>query len=258
MSMKQDRIRQIVVAVAIFITIVINLLANALPLNGQYTKDLSDSFKIFFVPDGYVFAIWGLIYIGLIAFAIYQFLPAQANNPRLRRIGYLPAVAGLFNSVWIFLWHYKVFDFTLLAMLGLLGSLIAIYLRLKVNHIWVSRAERYMVNLPHSIYLGWISVATIANVTQSLFYWKWDGFGIAPQVWAAILLGVAAILAGLMAWFRRDAGYLLVLVWAFIGIAVKFPAEPLVNITAWVTAVLVAGMAIYSFLAQRKQSLAED
>ncbi len=256
--MKQDRIRQIVVAAAVLITIVINVLANALPLNGQYTKDLSDSFKIFFVPEGYVFAIWGIIYMLLIAFAIYQFLPAQADNPRLRRIGYLPALAGFFNILWIFLWHYKVFDFTLVAMLGLLGTLIAIYLKLKVNLIQVSRGERYTVNLTHSVYLGWISVATIANVTQTLFYWKWNGFGIAPQIWAAVMLGVATILAALMTWYRRDAGYLLVLVWAFIGIAVKFPAEPVVNITAWVASALVAVMAVYSLITRRKLLLAQE
>lgn len=256
--MNRDRIRQTAVASAVVITIAINVLANALPLNGLNTGAISDSFKIFFVPAGYVFAIWGIIYLGLIGFAVYQFLPAQANNPRLRKIGYLPVLAGMFNIAWIFLWHYQVFDFTLVAMLGLLGSLIAIYLNLKVNQVRVGRAERMLVNLPHSIYLGWISVATIANVTQTLYYWRWDGFGLAPQIWSAIMLVVATGLAGLMAWFRRDTGYLPVLVWAFVGIAAKFPGEPLVSITAWATAAVVAAMAAYSFWMQRRHPLAVD
>lgn len=246
--MNKDFFRQIIIAFTILVTILINILANALPLNGQNTGAISDLFQIFFVPAGYVFAIWGLIYILLIGFVVYQALPAQRENPRLRKIGYLPVIAGVANIAWIFLWHYNQFNFTLLAMLTLLVTLIIIYLRLNINKAQVTVAERYLVNLPHSVYLGWITVATIANATQWLYYSNWDGFGIAPQIWLAIMLVAAVIIAGLVALTRRDAGYLLVLVWAFVGIAVKFPAEALVSISAWVAAGLVAAFAAYSLV----------
>src|SRR5512137_14350 len=107
--MKKDIFRQSITTFAILAMITINILANALPLNGQNTGAISDRFKVFFVPSGYVFAIWGVIYAGLIAFAVYQALPAQRANPRLRSIGYLYALSCLANGVWIFMWHYNRF-----------------------------------------------------------------------------------------------------------------------------------------------------
>lgn len=114
--MNRDILRQVLVIIAAFATIIFNIAANALPLNGLNTGELSDRFQIFFVPAGYVFSIWGLIYLGLIAYAIYQLLPAQRENPRLRSIGYLFILSCLANIAWLFLWHYEVFEFTLIAM----------------------------------------------------------------------------------------------------------------------------------------------
>ena len=111
--MNKDTLRQILVLIAAFATIIFNILANALPLNGLNTGELSDRFQIFFVPAGYVFSIWGLIYLGIIAYAIYQVLPAQKENPRLRSIGYLFILSCLANISWLFLWHYELFEFTL-------------------------------------------------------------------------------------------------------------------------------------------------
>jgi len=128
--MGRDRVRQWVSLLALMVTIAVNGLANALPLNGQTTGEISDRFQVYFVPAGYVFSIWGLIYLGLGVFAIYQVLPAQRDNPRLRRVGYPFAFSCLANVAWLLLWHYEVFPLTLVAMLALLLSLIAIYLRL--------------------------------------------------------------------------------------------------------------------------------
>src|SRR5512135_773426 len=101
--------RQIMVVLTILVTIAINLLADALPINGVTTAQVSDSFHVYFVPAGYVFAIWGIVYIGLIAYAIYQALPAQRENPRLRSISWWVVLGGLANCAWIYLWHYLVF-----------------------------------------------------------------------------------------------------------------------------------------------------
>jgi hypothetical protein len=118
------------------------------------------------VPAGYVFSIWGLIYLGLIAYAVYQALPAQAHNPDLRSIGYIFVLSSLANIGWILLWHYEVFPATVLVMSVLLVCLIGIYLRLDIGRKQVSNGMRWFVHLPFSIYLGWITVATIANVTR--------------------------------------------------------------------------------------------
>jgi hypothetical protein len=237
--MFRDTLRQVLVLVAALTTIVFNIAANILPLNGLNTGELSDRFEIFFVPAGYVFSIWGLIYVGLIAYAIYQVLPDQREKPRLRSIGYIFIVSCLANIAWLFLWHYEVFEFTLIAMLVLLISLIAIYLRLDIGRSEVSTAEKWAVHVPFSIYLGWITVATIANTTQLLFYLGWSGWGISPATWAVIMLAAGVVISVLMTLTRSDIAYSLVLVWAYIGIAVKHSSTSLVATSALVGAGLI-------------------
>ena len=219
--MRKDIVRQWVNVLAVVVTLAVNGLANALPINGQQTGEISDRFPVFFVPAGYVFSIWGLIYIGLIAFAIYQALPAQRTDPRLQRVGYWFALSCLANTVWILLWHYNMFPASLLVMLVLLASLIVIYLRLDIGRATVGAAEKWAVNVPFSIYLGWITVATVANATSVLYHLQWNGFGISPEIWAVLMIGAATIICLAVILTRRDVAYSLVLIWALIGIAVK-------------------------------------
>ena len=136
-------------------------------------------------------------------------------------------------------------------MLVLLASLIAIYLRLGTGRTQVSSAERWVVRVPFSIYLGWITVATVANASQLLYVLGWNGGAIGPQAWAAIMLAVAVVVAILMAFTRRDVAYLLVLVWAFIGIALKHAGVPLVSISAWAATAVVALAAVWSLIQRR-------
>lgn len=236
------RLLPVINVVAMIIALSVNGLANALPLNGKNTGVISDQFRVYFVPAGYVFAIWGVIYIGWIAFAVYQALPAQRNNPRLARIGWLFAANCVANAAWLFTWHYELFPLSVVVMLSLLALLIAIYLRLGIGRAQVSKIEKWTVDVPFSIYLGWISVATIANITDLLYYWRWDGLGIAPQVWAVIMLVVASALALMMALTRGDVAYLLVFAWSFAGIAVKQAPVPLVANAAWVLLALIVLM----------------
>ena len=242
--MKKDTLRQVVNVLAVLVTIAINGLANALPLNGQTTGEISDRFQVYFVPAGYVFSIWGLIYLALVAFAVYQALPAQRDNPRLRRIGTLFALSCLANVAWLFLWHYEVFPLTLVAMVALLLSLIAIYLRLEIGRAHVSAAEKWLAHVPFSIYLGWVTVATIANVTSVLDYANWGGWGIRPEAWTVIMLVAGTAIAAAVGFTRRDVAYMLVIVWAFAGIAVKHAGTPAVATAAWVTAAVVAAAII--------------
>lgn len=226
------------------VTILFNGLANALPLNGQSTGEISDRFDVYFVPAGYVFSIWGLIYIGWLAFAIYQLLPTQRDNPRLRRIGYLFVVSGLANMAWLFLWHYEYFVLTVLVMLILLLSLIALYLRLAIGKVRVPTLERWCVDIPFSVYLGWITVATIANITAVLDFLQWGGWGIRPELWALILLAVGVIIAAAIGFLRGDIAYMLVIVWAFAGIAAKHGGAPMVATGAWVATIAVMALIV--------------
>ena len=248
----KDSLRQIANLVSVIIALTINILASVLPLNGQNTGEISDSFQVYFVPAGYVFAIWGIIYIGWIVFTIFQFRADQKESPRLRNLGYLFAISGLFNAAWLFTWHYNFFGLGVIVMLSLLGLLIASYLKLNVNGSSVSRAERWSVDIPFSVYLGWISVATIANVTDWLYLVEWNGFGIAPQMWAIIMLAVASVVGLLMALTRKDAAYLLVFVWSFVGIAVKQVTAPNVVMAAWIAAGAMLALAGYSLLSRKK------
>jgi benzodiazapine receptor len=248
----KDRFRQILVALSILATLTVNILANALPFNGLSTAEISDRFQVYFVPAGYVFSIWGIIYIGLIAYAIFQALPSQRENPRLRQIGYPVIVAGLANCIWLFLWHYEQFPLTLVAMLGLLAMLILIYLNLGIGQTQISTAETWTVRIPFSIYLGWITVATIANVTDVLYYLQWDGFGIGARDWTLILFAAVILIAGLMSLTRRDVAYNLVIVWALVGIAVKQAAAKSLVLASVASAVIIICVLVYSQTRKRQ------
>jgi benzodiazapine receptor len=238
--MNKDTLRQLLVAVSVLAVIVVNGLATALPLNGQTTGEISDRFEVFFVPAGYVFSIWGLIYLGLIAYAVYQALPAQKTNEDLRGIGYLFVFSSAANIAWIFLWHYEFFPLTIVAMLALLGSLVAIYLRLDTGRAAVSSGMKWLVHLPFSVYLGWITVATIANVTSLLYFLEWSGWGVSPEAWTLIMLAAAVVIGAAVSLTRGDVAYALVLIWAFAGIAVKHQDTTVVATAAWLAAAITA------------------
>jgi hypothetical protein len=244
----KDLVRQISVILSVAATIVINILANALPLNGLNTGEISDRFRVYFVPAGYVFSIWGLIYIGLVAYAVFQALPSQRENHRLRATGYLVALSGLANIAWLFLWHYEHFVWTLVAMLSLLILLIAIYLRLDIGKTKVTTAENWAVRIPFSVYLGWITVATAANITDVLYFLNWDGFGISPEAWFLIVLAAVILISGLVSLSRRDIAYNLVIIWALVGIAVKHSSISMVVAASLAAAVIVATILIYSLV----------
>jgi hypothetical protein len=242
--MNRDTLRQVLVVLAVIAVIAVNIIAVALPLNGLDTGEISDRFDIYFVPAGYVFSIWSLIYLGLIAYGIFQALPAQKENPRLRSTGYLFVFSCLANIIWLFLWHYEVFNFTLVAMLAILLSLIGIYLRLDVGRVQVSTGEKWCVNIPFSTYLGWISVATIANTTQLLYYLGWNGWGISPEIWAVIMLAAGVIISAAMSLRRADIAYSLVLIWAYVGIAIEHANTPVVANSAWIAAGLILAILV--------------
>lgn len=244
------------VVISTLAVIVVNGLANALPINNQTTGAISDRFEVYFVPAGYVFSIWGLIYLGLIGYTIYQLLPGQQYNKRLERIAPWYIISSMANIAWILLWHYEVFPLTVAVMLILLVTLIVIYLTLNISPSEVSPGERWLVRVPFSIYLGWISVATIANITAVLEYLNWDGWGLSQQTWTVIMLAAGVVLALLMVITRWDWIYPLVIAWAFAGIAVRFPDVILVfwpAVIGTVAALAASFYALYNRLVHRRR-----
>lgn len=251
--MKKLTTRQVVTIFITILTIVLNVLANALPFNGQGTGEISDRFDVLFVPAGYVFSIWSLIYIGLIAYTVFQAKPQQADNQLLDRIAPAYWIANMANNVWLFFWHWELFPLTLIAMLIILASLVYLYLQFRRHDAPLTPVEKRYVKLPFSLYLGWISVATIANVSQVLFFIGWDGLGLAPEIWTVIMLLVAAIVGLLMLLRERDVAFGLVLVWAFVGIALKQSAYQAVARTAWLGSGLIILMIVLTIVRIIKQ-----
>jgi len=208
--------------IAFFVTIVVNALSVILPLNGRTPSEISDSYPNLFTPAGYVFSIWSVIYILLFIFSVYQALPNQRDNPILKEIGVYFILSCGANITWIFLWHYEYIVLSVVPMFILLGSLIMIYLRLDIGRAQkVSRAEKLCVHLPFSVYLGWITVAPIANVAAALVSIGWNGFGISDIAWTMVMISTATLLTAIVTLTRRDIGYGLVIIWALGGIIFK-------------------------------------
>jgi translocator protein len=252
------KIRQIVNIVAFVFTLVMNYLSTALPLNGRTPAEISQSLPSYFTPANYAFAIWGLIYAALLGFIVYQSLPAQRQNPHLQRIGYLFALTNLVNGAWILAWHYSYFAVSVIFMAMLLATLIAIYVRLNIGRPSEkgeparSLADRLLIHFPFSLYLGWITVATVANFASVLPYYGWNGGPIAAPVWAAIMIVVATIVAGTLLLTRVDFAYAGVIIWALVAIAVA-QSEGVVVTTAVIAAILVTLFAFVGWFRARSQ-----
>ncbi len=237
--------KRILMIASLIVTLVVNGLANALPINGLTTGEVSDRYPVLFVPAGYVFSIWGLIYLALIVFAIYSLTKRGLANEKIDSIAWWFVVSNLFNAAWIFFWHYELFPITLIMMLGLLISLITIYLKLGIGKTEGDIAEKFSISTPFSIYLGWITVATVANVAQLLYVSGWRGGPISQPVWTIVMLIIGAILGVFMIFLRNEFAYPLVLSWAFVGIWVKQQGNTnVVAITALVLAILIAALAL--------------
>lgn len=224
--------------------VTVNALANLLPLNGVTTAELSDSYPNYFVPAGYVFSIWGVIYLLLLAFTVHQFRSGQ-DQEYVKKIGWLFALSSVLNAAWIFLWHWRLVALSLVAMFGLLGSLIMIYLRLDIGKAKPPRDERLYVHLPFSVYLGWITVAPIANIVAFLVSSGWESYGTAAIYWTLLVIGVAVALTLANLYTRGDAAYSLVIVWALGGILYKQMAVALISYAAGAgIAVILAGIGV--------------
>ncbi len=253
--MKKDIFRQIGVIISFVYMLAVNSLANILPLNNISTGNISNSFNAVFVPAGYVFAIWGLIYIALLGVTVYHSLPAKRADNKMRAIGWWLALSNILNGTWIFFWHYGhnnlLFIGTLVIMLGLFSTLMNIYLTLDIGRMKFNIAEKWLVAIPFSIYLGWISIATIANITDLLIFLHWNGFNVSADLWAMGLLAAGLVISFLMTILRKDAAFLLVFVWAFTGIGINWLTSnehARVRLAAFIAAGMIALFTVYALI----------
>ncbi|MFT6149970.1 MAG: hypothetical protein ACJAUH_002667 [Saprospiraceae bacterium] len=223
--MKNIKLLAIINTLGLILALVLNGLANALPINGKTTGELSDAYPNLFVPTGFTFAIWGVIYLTLFVFIVYQLIQAFSKGGNAQ--DFLPKISWFFllsciaNASWIVAWHYQYLIVSLVIMLCILFTLIMIYQRLEIGLKSVPTAQKWLVHIPFSIYLGWITVATIANTTALLVDLGWNGFSISPEIWTVIVLIVGTLIGLTMTQKRNEIAYGLVIIWAYYGIVFK-------------------------------------
>lgn len=231
-------IRILLMTIAFIAVVVMNTLANTLPLNGQTTGDVSNRLLVLFTPAGYVFSIWSIIYLLLAVWIVAFWIRLRKGQTPSYKITLFFILSCLFNISWLLLWHYEFFALSIVAMLGYLIALIALYLQ-------YGNSERSFVQrLPISINMGWISVATIANISFVLTFYNWSGWGLSDQLWTVIMLTVATAIALHIRFHHMDIPFALVFIWAFIGIAVKHGTEEMLVTTAslFLSGVILTGI----------------
>lgn len=257
----RGRVAAVVSVISFVIMVVLNGLANALPLNGVTTGVLSDEIPNLFVPAGLTFAIWGLIYALLLGYAgaVLSAAFGKESSPRWAAAdGWIFSLNAILNAAWIVAWHWRMVGLSLALMLGILATLIILLERLhradmvkpvaaanglKAPRIGRAELREFFLRVPILVYLGWICVATIANVTAFLVTSGWDGFGLSPSAWTVAMIAAGA-LVGLLLVLRRGAvSSALVVVWAYAGIVLKRSAtDPEATMTIIVAAAAAAGL----------------
>jgi len=242
-------------AVAFVATVAVNGLAGSTKLlNGMTSGEVSDLYPTLVTPAGYTFSIWGVIYVLLLVFIVYQALPRNREESFLRKVSFLFVLSGILNASWLFLWHYELIAFSTVLMFALLATLIAIYLRLNIGRAAVSLKEKVCVHVPFSVYLGWITVASIANVAVALTAAGWSGGGVENVTWAVLVVIVALVIALAVVTTRKDVAYALVIVWALAGIMSKQMENQTIVLTTEVgVAIVLIAIAAVAVLSRLKR-----
>ena len=247
---------QALVAVTFILMVVVNALANILPINGIGTGAVSDSYPNKFAPAGITFAIWGVIYLLLAAYTVFQlglFKKGRSMSDALmNKIGVVFSISSIANTVWIFAWHYRIISLSMVLMAIILVCLAIIVSAIRKETL--STKEKIFVKLPFSIYFGWITVATIANMTTLLVSGGWNGFGLSQTVWAVAIIAIGAVIGIITILRNKDYAYGLVILWAYAGILIKhvsaagfnsmYPAVIFTTIAAMVLVVVAEVIAI--------------
>lgn len=238
----------IIGAYALMLTI--NALANILPINNMTTGEISDAYFNLFTPAGITFSIWGVIYTLLFIYVISTF------NFMDKKIAIAFIVSSIFNGAWIICWHYQWLLMSLIIMILLLITLTYI------NEVIHKTNTTITVKIPFQIYWGWISVATIANVTVYLVHLNWQGFNISPEIWTQIVIAIGTLLGIAVLHFRKAYAFAFVIIWAYIGILIRHinqlnNAYIFIILTTTVMLVLLTLFMIFTGLNSRRKNHVE-
>lgn len=265
-TMQNDKIRQFFVLFSIITLIVMNYLSNMAAFGGKTNKEISDKYHTLITPAGYAFAIWGIIFLGLLAFGIYQGLASQRANPRFRAIGWWVVLNALGNAIWSPLFNNEKIGIALIVILSMLLSLVVIEQRLlerrpvpiidadpdtTLPESPASSTETWVARIPFSIYFGWLTVATILNVTV---YLKATGFGLldlSEPTWAMAILIVGLVVGAIVFNRFRSVAYILVFAWAYAAIAVEQQGVGQVPLLAGAGAIVAVVLAIIGLISKK-------
>jgi len=208
----------------------------------------------YFFPATYVFTtIWPVIYTGILAWAVYQALPSQRDNPRFRAAAPWLMVNLILNGLWVWVFGREAFVSTLPIMAALVYTSAVIYGKLRIGQEKVGTWERAL-QVPITIYLAWLTVATVANIASALIAAGWNGFGISAEVWGLVMLLVGAGLAFfLYRTFYRDVVFPLVYIYAYIGVIVRYSDRPLILAGAAIGALVLGALVVFHFINRRGQ-----
>ncbi len=254
---------KIIITWLLFVGVIaVNALANILPINGYNTGQISAFYPNAFVPAGFTFSIWGVIYLLLLSYTIgYTYYTIkQQQFPKafafIERIHIYFLLTCVFNMAWIVAWHYLQIEISVLIMLLFLSTLIQLFLKSTTMANALTSTQKFILQTPFIVYLGWISVATIANITALLVAYQWTAFGIAPVYWSAAMILIAIILAVLMVKKFKVVEFTLVVAWALWGIYnAQGPAAPiLARITAGGIGLLMTA-SLFTFINNRKDKI---
>jgi len=244
--------------------IIVNALANILPINGVKTGEVSNAYPNLFAPAAITFIIWGLIYLLLAGHVLYQLgsfrdIGTPYKHELLSKVGLIFSISSLANVAWIFSWHNFMIPFSMLWMIIILLCLITIMQT--INKERLSPREKLLVKLPFSIYFGWITVATIANATVLLVSLKWNGWGVPESIWAVIIIIIGMLIGAATTIKNRDIAYGLVIVWAYAGIYIKHTSAagfagqyPVIINTVIACIVLMLTVLTYVFIARKRST----
>ena len=232
---------------AILGTLVVNTLSNLFPIGGNTVADLANGplGGVLITPANYAFIIWGVIYIALIAYAWYQSRRKQRGQLVIKRINLCLIVACLAQIGWIFLFTLQLYWLSVLAMAVILFALIAAYSELEDGQHFADRRRRRMVHGPISIYLAWISVATVVNIASAFYASGFQNLGLSGAVWTAIMIMVANVVAAVAIVRRRDLPFALVFIWADVAIAQRHQDVPTIWISALLMVIVLVGLLAY-------------
>lgn len=231
-------IKIIPLIISLIATIIVNALANTLPINEHTTGEISNRLPALFTPASYVFLIWFVIYL-LLAGWIWNIIKENKQGEKISTTRVILFVtSSILNILWILLWHYELF---LLSLIDIVALLITLYLLYKT---YSANEGNWLRRLPISIYLGWIFVATFANFDYYLTYIEFGGWGITKSLWAVIYMTIATAIAMHLRYHDNDPALVLVFIWAFIGIAFRHMFDELLITAAslFLSGVLVVGI----------------